>query len=310
MTEDEQKARHAPGAHCGIFTIRGKIPILGAHRDICYVPLRDRIWTASEGIYRTCFLEGDTGVIAFDTFGTPGTARAYAGAINRVFPDKPIETIVYSHDHLDHTGYPGDLSADADIIAHDLCQQVVVARKSDGQKPATEVWSGERTEYMTDGCRFELIYPGHTHGDGNVAAYFPEERVLFMVDTVIPGVGYTTLMDWHLTHYVPVMKRFLSLDWDTFVPGHFWVMNREQFTDNLDYLERMFDFGQSAILDGVDPHDWDGLNRYANEKLGPLYGHLFRFGEYAAMNLSRYMQECLTGGWGIEGNLRPDTSPL
>jgi glyoxylase-like metal-dependent hydrolase (beta-lactamase superfamily II) len=272
--------------------------------------LRNRIWTASEGIYRTCFLEGKKGVVAFDTFGTPGTARAYAGAIHRVFPDKPVHTIVYSHDHLDHTGYPDELAADADIIAHDLCQQVVVARKSDGQKPATEVWNGERTEYETDGCRFELIYPGHTHGDGNVAAYFPEDKVLFMVDTVIPGVGYTTLMDWHLTHYVPVMKRFLSLDWDTFVPGHFWVLNREQFVDNLDYLDRMFEFGQRAILDGVDPHDWDDINRYANEKLGPLYGNLFRFGEYAAMNLSRYMQECLTGGWGIEGNLRPDTGPL
>jgi glyoxylase-like metal-dependent hydrolase (beta-lactamase superfamily II) len=310
MTDDDTRPQRASGEHCGIFTIPGEIPILGAYRDICYVPLRNRIWTASEGIYRTCFLEGKKGVVAFDTFGTPGTARAYAGAIHRVFPDKPVHTIVYSHDHLDHTGYPDELAADADIIAHDLCQQVVVARKSDGQKPATEVWNGERTEYETDGCRFELIYPGHTHGDGNVAAYFPEDKVLFMVDTVIPGVGYTTLMDWHLTHYVPVMKRFLSLDWDTFVPGHFWVLNREQFVDNLDYLDRMFEFGQRAILDGVDPHDWDDINRYANEKLGPLYGNLFRFGEYAAMNLSRYMQECLTGGWGIEGNLRPDTGPL
>jgi hypothetical protein len=28
------------------------------------------------------------------------------------------------------------------------------------------------------------------------------------------------------------------------------------------------------------------------------------------MNLNRYMQEYLSGGWGIEGNLVPDTSPL
>lgn len=298
------------GEHCGIFTIPGEIPILGAYRDICYVPLRGNIWTASEGIYRTCFVEGEKGVVAFDTFGTPGTARAYGGAIQRVFPDKPVHTIVYSHDHLDHTGYPEELSADADIIAHDLCQQVVVGRGSDGQKAANEVWDGERRDFNIDGCRFELIYPGHTHGDGNVAAYFPEEKVLFMVDTVIPGVGYTTLMDWHLTHYVPVMKRFLSLDWDTFVPGHFWVMNREQFIACLDYFERMFEFGQKAIIDGIDPHDWDGLNKYTNAKLGPLYGREFRFGEYAAMNLSRYMQDFLSGGWGIEGNLLPDTSPL
>lgn len=309
MTDSDGHS-HAPGEHCGIFTIPGEIPIQGAYRDICYVPLINKIWTASEGIYRTCFVEGKKGVVAFDTFGTPGTARAYGGAIGRVFPEKPVHTIVYSHDHLDHSGYPEEVSADADIIAHDLCQKVVQARKADGQKPANEVWTGERKEYVIDDCRFELIYPGHTHGDGNVAAYFPEDKVLFMVDTVIPGVGYTTLMDWHLTYYVQVMERFLSLDWDVFVPGHFWVLDREGFIESLDYFKRMFEFAQTAIVEDVDPHDWQGLNDYASEKLRPQFGRYFRFGEYATMNLSRFMQDYLSGGWGIEGNLEPDTSPL
>jgi hypothetical protein len=107
-----------------------------------------------------------------------------------------------------------------------------------------------------------------------------------------------------------VMKRFLSLDWDLFVPGHFWPVTRPRFIEILDYWERMFDFGQQAIFDGIDPHDWDGLNKYTDEKLGPLYGDDFRYHEYGAMNLTRYMQEYLTGGWGIEGNLAPNTSPL
>jgi len=310
MAENDAQPEQSAHEHCGIFTLRGEIPIQGAYRDICYVPLRGNIWTASEGIYRTTFLEGKKGVVAFDTFGTPGTARAYGAAIDRVFPRKPIHTIVYSHDHLDHTGYAQDLAPDADIIAHDYANQVIAARRADGQKPANEVWSGERKSYQVDGCNFELIYPGHTHGDGNIAAYFPQEKVLFMVDTVIPGVCYTTLMDWHLTYYVPVMKRFLSLDWDVFVPGHFWTVTREQYIEILDYYERLFEFGQTAIIDGVDPHDWDGLNKYTDEKLGPLYSDSFRYYEYAAMNLSRFMQDYLSGGWGIEGNLEPDTSPL
>ena len=33
------------------------------------------------------------------------------------------------------------------------------------------------------------------------------------------------------------------------------------------------------------------------------FGSFFRFDEYCAMNLSRYMQHYLTGGWGIEGNM-------
>jgi glyoxylase-like metal-dependent hydrolase (beta-lactamase superfamily II) len=223
---------------------------------------------------------------------------------------KPIHTIVYSHDHLDHTGYAADLAPDARIIAHEYANKVILGRQSDGQLPATEVWRDERIAYSIDGCDFELIYPGPTHGDGNVAAYFPQSKLLFMVDTVAAGVGYCYLMDWHLTHYVGVMRRFLSLDWDVFVPGHFWLLDRQQFTDILDYWERQIEFAQQAVIDGVEPHNMAELRRYTDEKLGPTDRNMFRYHEYAAINLSRYMQEYLSGGWGIEGNLRPDTSPL
>jgi glyoxylase-like metal-dependent hydrolase (beta-lactamase superfamily II) len=310
VAEGTENPHHPPGEHCGIFTIPPPIPILGAWRDITYEPVRDNIWTVSEGIYRSIFLEGRKGTIAFDTLTTPGTARAYAGAVGRVFPTKPIHTIVYSHDHLDHTGYAGDLAPQADIIAHDYANRVILGRQADGQLPATEVWTGERKSYSIDGCDFELIYPGPTHGDGNTAAYFPQCKVLFMVDTVAAGVGYCYLMDWHLAPYIAVMRRFLSLDWDTFIPGHFWILDRPRFVGILDYWERQIEFSQQAVIDGVDPHSMDELRRYTEAKLGPTDRDMFRYAEYAAINLSRYMQGYLSGGWGVEGNFAPDTSPL
>ena len=303
-------SEQTPDEHCGIFTIPGPLGIQSAWRDITFEPVRNRIWTVSEGIYRTIFLEGDTGVIAFDSFSTPGGARAYQGAIQRVFPHKPVHTIIYSHDHLDHTGYGADLAPEADIIAHDLCDRVIRARESDGQLPATEVWRGERKEYKIDGLRFELLYPGPTHGDGNVAAYFPDSKVLFMVDTVIPGVGYTFFPDWHLTPYVPTMRRFESLNWDVFVPGHFWVTDRAGFVANLDYYDQMAELAQQAIVDGLDPNDYAAVIRYSDEKLKPKYGAFFRYDEYFAMNLMRYMLHYLTGGWGIEGNMQAITTPF
>ncbi len=310
MADDSDSSGGAQHEHCGIFTIPGPIPILSAWRDITYEPVIDNIWTVSEGIYRSIFLEGSKGTIAFDTLTTPGTARAYAGAVGRVFPKKPIHTIVYSHDHLDHTGYAADLAPRADIIAHTHTNRVILARKSDGQSPPNEVWTGERRHYSIDDCDFELIYPGPTHGDGNVAAYFPQSKVLFMVDTVAAGVGYCYLMDWHLAPYIAVMRRFLSLDWEIFIPGHFWILDRRQFIEILDYWERQIEFAQTAVIDGVDPHSMDELRQYTEEKLDPVGRDLFRHYEYAAINLSRYMQGYLSGGWGIEGNFTPDTSPL
>ena len=169
---------HSCAEHCGIFTIGGELPIQGAYRDICYQPVRDNIWTASEGIYRTIFLEGvQTGCIAFDTFGTPGTARAYQQAIGRVFPKKPVP----------HRGVlpraPGPLrlrrrpGAGRKNHRPRLCQPGHCrSAKSSGQTGRSRnLWAKERTSYEIDGCYFELIYPGHTHGDGNIAAYLPPE---------------------------------------------------------------------------------------------------------------------------------------
>jgi glyoxylase-like metal-dependent hydrolase (beta-lactamase superfamily II) len=296
--------------HRGIFTVPGPHAIQSSWRDITYEPVRDNIWTVSEGIYRSIFLQGKKGIIAFDTFSTPGGARAYAGAMHRLFPTRKIHTIVYSHDHLDHTGYAADLSPDAEILAHELCARVVSARESDGQSRATEIWSGERKEFQIDGTNFELVYPGPTHGDGNVAAYFPKNRVLFMVDTVIPGVGYTFFPDWHLRPYVRVMRRLLDLDWDTFIPGHFWCIDRCGFQENLNYWEDLMETAQHAIVDGVTVDNLGETTRYAIDKLGPRYGSLFRFNEYIGMNLMRFMLHYLTGGWGIEGNMEADPGPL
>ena len=56
--------------------------------------LSDRLYTVSDGQIRTVFAAGESGVIAFDTFGTPGKARAYHKAIAATLPGKPITTII------------------------------------------------------------------------------------------------------------------------------------------------------------------------------------------------------------------------
>ena len=73
------EAEHNCSEHCGIFTIGGPLPIQGTYRDICYQPVRDNIWTASEGIYRTIFLEG--------TFFDPKGQNPFSfGGLDGCFP--------------------------------------------------------------------------------------------------------------------------------------------------------------------------------------------------------------------------------
>jgi glyoxylase-like metal-dependent hydrolase (beta-lactamase superfamily II) len=287
--------------HRGVFSIDGPLPGYAFPTTVSYTPLGGRLWTATDGIYRSIFAAGDSGVIAFDTFWSPAAARSYRVAIDRVFPGRSVHTVVYSHDHLDHCGFARDLAPEADrVMAHREAADVIAARGSDGQVIPTEVWDGSSLEVDVDGVHISLIHPGQTHGNGNVAAHFPDEGVLFMVDTVIPGAGYTFLPDWHLSNYVPSMRRLERLEWHTFVPGHFWPLDRSGFRTNLDFYELLEAAADEALSEGVDPDDYLEIDAWARERLSPDHGDLFRFGEYIGMNVMRFMAHHRTGGWGLE----------
>ena len=81
---------------------RGKFSRESAQAYLAHEPemqvekLSDRIWTISDGTCRTVFLEADSSVIAFDTFGTPGRARAYKKAISEAMPDKSAKAFCVS----------------------------------------------------------------------------------------------------------------------------------------------------------------------------------------------------------------------
>jgi glyoxylase-like metal-dependent hydrolase (beta-lactamase superfamily II) len=287
--------------HRGIFSIEDPLPGYAFPTTVSYTPLGRRLWTATDGIYRTVFLEGDEGIVCFDTFWSPASAGSYRTAVTRVLPDREIHTVIYSHEHLDHCGFAGDLAPEAStILAHQEAADVIAARGSDGQNVPNRTWSGERTKVAIDGLEFELINPGTTHGNGNVAAWFPEDGVLFMVDTVIPGVAYTFVPDWHFDSYITNMRRLEALEWDTFVPGHFWPTDRAGFKQNLDFYERMAEAAREALAEGVDPDSYPEINAWARERLSGEFGRLFRFGEYIGMNLMRMMLHEITGGWGLE----------
>ena len=81
--------------HRGIFEIGAPLPGYAFPTTVSYRPVSNRLWTASDGIYRSVFLEGDVGVIAFDTFWSPAAARSYRTAIERVLPGREIHTVIY-----------------------------------------------------------------------------------------------------------------------------------------------------------------------------------------------------------------------
>lgn len=291
--------------HMGIFTSDKLHDYLAAEPDMQPEKLSDRLWTVSDGLCRTIFLEGDSSVVAFDTFGTPGRARAYRAAIERAAPGKPVAMVVYTHDHLDHAGFAADLAPDAEIVADEMTAKVINLRSADGQLPVTRSLSGRENQVSSDGVEFLLINPGPTHGTGNLSAYFAEDEILFSSDTILPNARYGFMPDYHLANFVRFMRELADLNFQTFVPGRHEVSDREQFRKGCDYVEALSVVCQQAFVEMVPIWVHDAMAEYCKVKLQSRFGDLDGFDQHIGQTAIRIVHHYLMGGWGLEDTPKP-----
>ena len=289
----------------GKFTRDAAQAFLAHEPEMLVEKISDSIWTICDGTCRTIFMEGQTSVIAFDTFGTPGRARAYKRAIAEAIPDKAISTIIYSHDHMDHCGFGQDLAPDAEIIADEICAKVIRLRQAEGQSQVNRVLSGSNNEMSIDGCEFTLLNPGPTHGSGNISAWFEKDKILFSSDTVLANAKYGFVPDYHLCNFVKFMRGFLELDWDIFVPGRYGLTDRAGFEKGCDYIEAVQIESQNAFAEFVPIWAFEPMKGYVINKLGERFGDLEGFEDHAGQTALRIVHHYLMGGWGLEDTPEP-----
>lgn len=267
-----------------------RLGFLDVEPDLQVDELGAGLWTVSDGKYRTVFADGDDGVVAWDTLATPGAARAYARAVGR-----PIATVVYSNDHLDRSGWSRELAPDARRVAHEWCARVVELRGADGQPPATETFIDE---VQVGPAR--VLFPGLTSASGNVASFFPEQRVLYAPETVLPSARYSMLPDWHIRNFSQSLHSLLELDFDTFVPGREGVMTKAELERGIAFLDAVHEAAQRAFAESVAVWMFDAMEGFVKERLAGDWGGLDGFDEHVGIMAFRIAHHYLTGGWSTE----------
>ena len=289
----------------GKFTRESAQAYLAKEVEMQVDKLAEGIWTVSDGVYRSIFLEAENSVIAFDTFGTPGKARSYRNAIEQTVADKPISTIIYSHDHVDHAGFAADLAPDAEIIADEMCAKVIKIRESEGQSQPTTILTGEKNVLSLDGIEVTLLNPGPTHGSGNVAAWFENAGILFSSDTILANAKYGFVPDYHVENFVRFMRGFLELEWDVFVPGRYDITDRAGFSRGCDYFEAVQIETQNAFANYVPVWAFEPIKGFVMNNLAEKYGDLEGFEEHVGLTAIRIVHHYLMGGWGLEDTHEP-----
>lgn len=187
------------------------------------VPGTDNVYIFRNVNHQAMFVVTPDGVIATDpvAYGRPTGGKAYLDEIRKV-TDKPIKYLIYSHHHYDHiAGGKALKDAGATVVAHWKAKQRLDQLADPHTVPVDEVVQDSGRVIRLGGTIVELSYHGLNHSDSTLVMRLPNERVLFVVDTIpvgtVPGRG---MIDFHPLETEAFMEKVLAMDWATLIPGH------------------------------------------------------------------------------------------
>ncbi|NBS57705.1 MAG: MBL fold metallo-hydrolase [Betaproteobacteria bacterium] len=187
------------------------------------VPGTNNVYVFRNGNHQAMFVVTPDGVIATDpvAYGRPTGGKAYVDEIRKV-TDKPIKYLVYSHHHYDHiAGGQAFKDAGAIVVAHKKAKERLDKLADPHTVPVDEVVGDEGRVIRLGGTILELSYKGLNHSDTTLVMRLPQERVLFVVDTIpvgtVPGRG---MIDFHPLETEKFIADVIAMDWATMIPGH------------------------------------------------------------------------------------------
>jgi glyoxylase-like metal-dependent hydrolase (beta-lactamase superfamily II) len=158
----------------------------------------------------------------------PSIGAKLLDAVHEVAPGAKIVAVIYSHAHIDHIGYAGEIlktNPSMTIVAHEETRKLL-ARAQDPARPLpTQTFNTQDVNYpfVVGDQTLQLQYPGPNHEPGNMGIYHPGQKVLMLVDVVFPG-----WMMWRrfgvsqdIPGYFDLVKTMNSRwDFNTLIAGH------------------------------------------------------------------------------------------
>lgn len=249
------------------------------------------------GLYVSPFLVTDEETVVIDPI-SDRVAELYGAAV-RAVTDRPITTIIYSHDHLDHIGGARIIAPDADIYAHAGVADFLRQRgENDVLLPTRQLSNGDVLQFGDRTIRAH--YFGPCHGDFNVALEFETDlgSLLVLVDTIEIGIApYRSLPDTNFNGYLVTLAKAAALEPDWVLGGHSgpgsgrWLNRFHGYF--LDMKKALAEADQAIVeIPAADGEDFivaserhiDKVVDYAVNALRPKYGHWRGFEQWAPMN--------------------------
>lgn len=195
---------------------------------------------------------GDDGVFIIDDQFEQLTPKILEAI--RTLSDKPLQFLVNTHYHGDHTGGNENMAKQGiKIIAHENVRKRLV----DGEKPKDAlpiITFNDRVNVHMNGEDVNVHHVEHAHTDGDAMLFFSKSNVLHTGDTYFhkryPYIDVKS--GGSIDGYIKAVKKGLTLinDDTKIIPGHGPVSNKEEYQSFLTMLETLRKNVQAEIENG------------------------------------------------------------
>jgi cyclase len=233
-----------------------------------YVQANGGLCVANAGL-----IAGRGSVTAIDALFSPPMTRALLDEAARVAP-KPIDRLINTHHHVDHTLGNALFPPDTEIVAHARAKAEMeraglralplierIAPHFRGQLDGVverlpdTTFDGTGIELAVDDRRMRLMHYGTGHTRGDVLVYLPDEALLFTGDLAF---FYVTPLahEGHIGNWIRIAERIIDeVGADTIVPGHGPVGTKDDWRVMIGYLRVVHDGSRRAFDAGADERE-------------------------------------------------------
>lgn len=191
--------------------------------------LTGQVYTFRWNWYRNLIIDTNDGLVVIDPMNKE-MSTALAKELKIRFPNKQVNTLIYSHYHLDHTS-GGAVFAPREVIAHEKSPEYWKDVPHPDLLWPTRFISGDQILHI-GGVEIRALDLGLSHTDTLFAFHLPVENLLFAPDLgLVKTVAPVGVPDRYAPGYFAALNRVAALDFQIFVPSHFGYGTHQDLID-------------------------------------------------------------------------------
>jgi glyoxylase-like metal-dependent hydrolase (beta-lactamase superfamily II) len=159
------------------------------------------------------------GVLVVDGQGSPEHGQKMVDTIKKL-TSQPVKYMIIASDHPDHTRGNGAFKKAWPSIVF-ISSPVSKQHLAKDANPPTETIADKRT-FKLGNTEVEILNLGRAHTGGDLVAYLPQSKVMFMSEVYLRGV-FPALRSAYPDEWVATIKKAEAMDVSLYLPGHGFV---------------------------------------------------------------------------------------